>query len=190
MLSGKPLQLFRYLVYSGLLWFVLHTTVVLIDGFTDDDVYADVGVVFGNTVNPDGSLSVRLQKRLDKGIDLFRQSRVKLLVVSGGLGKEGHYEGTKMKEYLILNDIPESNIVVDDLGNNTKATAVNVRAMNLPGSSVVVISQYHHISRAKLAFKKVGYQEVYGAHAELFEPRDFLAVVREFVAYYKYLLLF
>jgi vancomycin permeability regulator SanA len=108
------------------------------------------------------------------------------IVVSGGLGKEGHYEGTKMAEYLVSNGVPKENIIIDNEGNTTAATAENVKRLNKNFPSVTVITQYHHISRAKLAFRKNGFQQVYGAHADFFEWRDLYSIVREFVGYYKY----
>ena len=59
--------------------------------------------------------------------------------------------------------------------------------MNL--SSVTIISQFYHITRTKLAFRKVGFENVYTAHAKYFEVRDIYSLAREFVAYYKYLLM-
>ena len=102
-------------------------------------------------------------------------------------GKEGHYEGTKMSDYLIKKGIPESKIIIDNAGITTEATATNVSKMNLKINSVTVISQYYHISRAKLAFKNNGFDKVYGAHANYFELRDFYSLIREFAGYYKYL---
>jgi len=53
----------------------------------------------------------------------------------------------------------------------------------------VIITQFYHISRTKLAFDKVGIENVYSAHASYLDIRDAYSVVREFFAYYKYLLL-
>ena len=161
---------------------------MLIDGFTDDHTKADVGVIFGNTVFPDGSLSPRLQARVDRGLKLYQDSLVKKLMVSGGLGREGHYEGTKMFEYLVSKGVPEKDIIVDNEGNNSEATVMNVKKLDFEIKSVTVVSQYHHIFRAKMAFRKNGFLEVYGAHADYFEWRDFYSIVREFVGYYKYLM--
>ncbi|MDB5013942.1 MAG: YdcF family protein [Daejeonella sp.] len=147
-----------------------------------------MGVILGNKVNGDGSLSERLKKRLDKGIELYQDSAIKLVVVSGGLGKEGFYEGTKMSEYLVLNGVPKNKIIVDNLGITTEATAKNVRSMHLKGKSVTVITQYFHVTRTKLAFKNEGFTNVKGVHANYFEPLDFYSIVREFFGYYKYLL--
>lgn len=178
-------------IIFGLLftWFTIHTVLIVIDGLTDDNIKSDVGVIFGNKVNPDGTLSERLAKRLDKGIQMYKDSLVKILVVSGGLGKEGHYEGTKMYEYLVQEGIPADKIVIDNLGNTTEATADNFKRMNFEVNSITVISQYHHIARAKLAFRNNGFDIVYGGHADYFELRDFYSIAREFLGYYKYLMI-
>lgn len=169
-------------------WVLIHLIVIVSDGLIDEEQKSDVGVILGNKVNPDGSLSERLQKRLDKGLELYRDSMIPLIVVSGGLGKEGQYEGTKMADYLIENGVPTDKIVIDNLGNTTEATASNFKKMNLNIQSITVISQYHHITRCKLAFRKRGFTQVYGVHAEYFEIRDLYSLVREFFGYYSYLL--
>lgn len=170
------------------LWFVTHTTIITIDGLNDENIKSDVGVIFGNKVNEDGSLSTRLIKRLDKGIELYKDSIIKILIVSGGLGKEGFYEGTKMYEYLVQNGIPKNKIIIDNKGNTTEATAKNVKKKGLDIQSVTVVSQYYHITRAKLAFKNSGFDKIYGVHANYFEFRDIYSLIREFFGYYKYLL--
>jgi vancomycin permeability regulator SanA len=171
-----------------MLWFLIHTGVIVVDGLRDEPEKSDVGVIFGNTVHADGTLSSRLKARLDKGLELYRDSLVRMLMVSGGLGKEGHYEGTKMAEYLISMGVPEVDILVDDVGINTWATAQNLNSSGISVPSVKVISQYHHISRAKLALRKNGFHQVSGASPRYFEWRDFYSVVREFLGYYSYLL--
>lgn len=94
-----------------------------------------------------------------------------------------------MKEYLVNRGIPSEVIFEDSYGYNSYMTAENTRAImkDLNLESVMVISQYFHISRTKLAFRKLGFEEVYSAHAEIFEVRDFYSIIREFPAYYKYL---
>lgn len=179
---------FRYAIASLILWFSIHTLLILIDGLNDERIKSDVGIIFGNKVNPDGSLSERLKRRLDKGLELYNDSTIRLIFVSGGLGKEGFYEGTKMYEYLVEKGVPESRIIVDNFGNTTKATAVNLQKLNLDADSILVVSQYYHISRAKLALKNEGFKKVNGVHAEYFEVRDLYSIIREFAGYYKYLM--
>jgi vancomycin permeability regulator SanA len=171
------------------LWFALHTVAIVIDGLTDEVGSSDVGVILGNKVNEDGTLSERLQKRLDKGLELYRDSLIKQIVVSGGRGIEGHDEGSVMAEYLIANGVPRNKVIVDNAGVTTEATAKNFSSFTIKATSITIITQFYHISRTKLAFRNEGHTEVKGAHADYFESRDAYSIVREFFAYYKYLLL-
>lgn len=179
----------KHLIYGFLLWFVIHESIIISDGLTDENQQSDVAVIFGNTVNEDGTLSDRLRARLDRGIKLYRDSLTEILFVSGGLGKEGFYEGDKMQEYLIEQGIPRERIIVDNQGNNTQQTVSHVLQRFGTEISVAVVSQYHHISRAKLAFRKAGVNKVSGAHAHYFEIRDGYSCIREFFGYYSYLLI-
>lgn len=179
----------KVLLFIFFTWFIIHETVIIIDGLNDENSTAEIAVIFGNKVNRDGSLSERLIARLDKGIEIYNNSSVSVLFVSGGLGKEGYLEGDKMAEYLIAEGIPESAIEIDNTGNNTQQTAKNFVKKHPNCESVIVVSQYHHITRAKLAFRKEGLNIVSGAHCHYFETRDIYSCFREFFGYYKYLLL-
>ncbi len=183
-------QSIKLVILFFICFFITHEIVLISDGLTDENIHSELAVIFGNTVNEDGSPSPRLKARLDKAIELFKNRKVKKLCVSGGLGKEGHYEGTKMAEYLLSNGIPSSNIFIDNQGKNTHATALNVREMFPEIESIVVVTQYHHVLRAKLAFEQIGIKNVSGAHANYWEMRDFYACTREFFAYYSYLITF
>ena len=181
-------QIIKRFIYLLLLWFVIHQIVIITDGLTDENTKADIAVIYGNTVHENGTLSERLKARLDRGIQLYKDSLTNRIFVSGGLGKEGFYEGTKMQEYLVKKGIPAEKIVVDNQGNNTKLTTLNFIKKFGKEKSVIVVSQYHHISRAKLAFRKAGVKQVTGAHADYFEIRDFYSYIREFFGYYSYFL--
>jgi len=81
-----------------------------------------------------------------------------------------------------------SVIIIDNKGNNTQATADNVKGLILPTQAIIVVSQFYHISRTKLALRQAGFKEVKGVHANYFELRDFYSIFREFFGYYKYLI--
>jgi len=184
--------MFKFLKVGTLIfaaWFLIHILFIVIDGLNDEISKSDVAVILGNKVNEDGTLSERLKKRVDKGIELYKDSLIKNILVSGGLGNEGYYEGSKMRDYLIENGIPKQAIIVDNDGNTTDATAKNFRRMHLNAKSIIVITQYFHITRTKLAFRNEGFRDVKGVHCNYFEPRDVFSIVREFFGYYKYLFL-
>ena len=133
-------------------------------------------------------MSNRLKTRLEKGLELYQDSIVDTLFVSGGLGKEGHYEAEKMAEFYLDQGVPKTAIIIDNEGNTSQQTADNF-AKQFPNQSVIAVTQYHHISRAKLAFRKAGVENPTGAAPRYFEGRDIGSLVREFIGFYKYLLL-
>jgi vancomycin permeability regulator SanA len=159
------------------------------DGLRDELGKADAGLVFGNTVNADGTPSARLAARLDRALQLYRDGMFPLIIVSGAVGKEGHDEGVVMRDYLVARGVPSAAVIVDSKGVNTMATAVNTRVIlgERQLRSVLLFTQYFHVSRAKLALHRAGVPEVYSAHAAFFEWRDFYSIPREmagFIAYY------
>jgi vancomycin permeability regulator SanA len=158
-------------------------------GLRDEIHEADVAVVLGNTVNQDGTPSNRLAARLDMAVELYRRGLFKNVVVSGGVGREGFDEAEVMKDYLVNQGVPRASIVVDSLGVTTAATAKNTAALaKLHGwSRVLVVSQYFHIPRCRLALSQAGLAPVFSAHARYFELRDVYSIFREVIGYAAYL---
>lgn len=178
------------IITSLSIWFTIHTVLLIIDGLNDELNKVDVAVVLGNKVEINGQPSERLQARLNKAVELYEDGYFNFIIVSGGIGKEGFDEAKVMGSYLIDKGIPEDKIIEDNNGYNSYMTAKNTKNImdELDFNSVMVITQYYHVSRTKLAFKKLGIKNVYSAHAEIFEYRDIYSIIREFPAYYKYLL--
>lgn len=168
---------------------LLASTVLVASGMSDEIHEADVAVVLGNTVNPNGSPSRRLAARLDTAVEFYHRGLFKNIIVSGGLGREGFDEAVVMKNYLMRQGVPQDKIIVDSLGVTTAATAENTAAIAKEHhwSSVLVISQYFHIPRCRLALSRVGIERVYAAHAHFFELRDIYSIFREVIGYTAYL---
>lgn len=181
-------------IFLGI-WFLIHIFVIISDGLINeysDIVDSKIIVIFGNKINQDGSLSERLKSRLDVGINLWESRKIyndiEKIIVSGGLGKEGFYEAEKMADYLVKRGVLKEKIIIDNYGMNTLSTAKNSQQYIKDYHSIIVVSQYFHISRVKLAFRKVGFaNKVYGVSSNYFELRDVYSIAREFPAYYKYL---
>ena len=173
-----------------LAWFVLHTVVSAIFGIIPPGDRADVAVVLGNKINPDGEPHPRTAARLDRAIELWREDVVEEIIVSGGLGKEGFEEADVMAAYLARAGIPAAQIHVDRDGYNTRKTARNAKTLSqsVGFDSVVVVTSYFHVVRSQMAFRDAGFNKVQGAHARYVEWRDFYSIIREFPAFYFYLL--
>jgi vancomycin permeability regulator SanA len=187
----KPTASLRQLkvfTLSSMALFFLGASALVITGLNDTVFKADVIIVPGNTILPDGTPSPRLQARLDVALQLFREQRAPLIFVSGGRGKEGFDEAGSMFQYLVNQGVPPEAIVQDSFGNNTEATAANaagfMRACHL--TTAIVATQYFHVARTKLALEANGVKVVGNAHAHYFEARDLYSIPRELVAYIGY----
>lgn len=176
----------KIILYLFILWFGLHSIYIIFDGLHDNGGTADCAVILGNKVNSDGTLSERLEERLKCGLNLYNNKRVKRIIVSGGLGKEGFYEGDKMKEYLINKGIPDSIITVDNKGNNTLKTVENTIKLkdSLNFKSLIIVSQYFHLTRTRMLYRKHNFDNIESVSPNYFELRDLYAITREFFAYY------
>jgi vancomycin permeability regulator SanA len=164
---------------------LLAAITLVLSGLDEHIEKADMIVVPGNTVFPDGTPSPRLQARLDMALKLYKEHHAPIIFVSGGTGVEGVDEAVAMFNYLTKNGIPSSAIVKDSLGINTAATARNaenyMRSNNL--KSAIVATQYFHIPRTKLALERNGVQVAGTAYARYFEMKDIYSTLREVVAY-------
>lgn len=179
-------HILKYISIAVLSWFVIHSLYITYDGLADTKQKANIAVVFGNKVNEDGTLSPRLKARLDKSIELYQEKQIKDILVSGGLGKEGYWEGTEMKKYLIKSKIPADNILVDNFGDNTEKTVINtIRiADSLKYDKIISVSQFYHQTRIKKLFREHHFKNIESSSPKYFEVRDLYSVFREFFAYY------
>jgi len=167
--------------------FFIQASYLVLDGLHDKLGSADAILVLGSKVKPDVVLSHRLKARLDRGYELYRDGLSHTIIVSGGTGKEGYSEAKVMAADLKSRGVPANDILLDEQGKNTWQSALSFKRRGF--RSVILVSQYFHLTRAKLAFKKVGIVTVYSAHARMRpELREIYSVPREVVAFYGYLL--
>jgi len=181
----------RGFLYLMVAWLAGHTAFLLIDGFRPPVLPADLAVVLGSKVHPDGQPSSGLERRLEKALALYRGGAVRAVLVSGGHGAEGLQEADVMCDFLVRNGVPATAIILDRAGNNTRLTAIHAHGiMQARGwRSAIVVSQYYHVPRAKLALRQEGVGQVSGAAAEYrFAWTDPWSILREWAGFYSYLL--
>jgi len=185
--SLKTKRLLLLLAGIAALFFVA-IAILAASGLHDQLGKADIALVLGNTVNPDGTPSPRLRARLDRTLELYQAGWFPEVIVSGGLGKEGFDEAAVMRDYLVARGIPADRIIVDSRGTTTFASATNtLRIMRKRDfHSLLVISQYFHIPRCRLVLGHCGIAPLYSAHAWHFELRDLYSLPRELAGYIAY----
>ena len=158
-------------------------------GWTDYRRPADVAVVFGCRVFPDGSLSLALADRVRSGVELYRQGYCRYLIMSGGPGPGDIHETEAMKRYATELGVPAERILTDRLGLSTDETVTHTMPLlnEYRFDRVLAVSHYYHLPRIKLAYARAG-QEVFTVPATQTRRlwKQELLLVREVVALWAY----
>lgn len=175
------------------IWFVSHYLLMMYPYLVDNYAKADLIVVFGNKVERTGMVSERLKRRLDKAVKLYAAGVSKKIIVSGATGVEGFNEPVVMKKYLLDHGIAGLDITIDEKGYNTFATVKNVKSMlaeeKMSDPEIIIVTDYYHMARARLAFNRAGFKKIGCARAEIApETTDIKSVAREFAGYYYYMI--
>lgn len=154
---------------------------VAIDGLQERVEKADAIVVLASLVKKHDVPSARLVARLQRGLDLWRAGVAPVVVVSGGVTREGIDEAAEMRAWLLKQGVPDSAIVTDPAGRNTWATAAFVKRWldQRGGSRVVAVSQYFHLTRTRLALRRHGVAWVGSSPARILEWRDLYSLPRD-----------
>ncbi|MFC4331878.1 vancomycin high temperature exclusion protein [Streptomyces andamanensis] len=113
---------------------------------TADAPRTDVAVVFGAGLWH-GEPSPYLAHRLDAAARLYRDGRIKVVLVTGDNSREDYDEPDAMRAYLTGHGVPADRIVTDYAGFDTWDSCV--RAKKIFGvDRAVLVSQGFHIRRA------------------------------------------
>ncbi|MYR57386.1 hypothetical protein GTY54_14500, partial [Streptomyces sp. SID625] len=113
---------------------------------TADAPRTDVAVVFGAGLWH-GEPSPYLAHRLDAAARLYRDGRIKVVLVTGDNSREDYDEPDAMRTYLTGHGVPAGRIVTDYAGFDTWDSCV--RAKKIFGvDRAVLVSQGFHIRRA------------------------------------------
>jgi len=118
----------------------------------DDAPARDVVLVMGAATLNGLSPSAYLRARLDLALELWRQGKAKVFIVSGSTSDN---EPAVMQEYLIENGVDASDIVLDNGGNDSYSSCI--RAGELFGvDALTVVTQSYHVPRTVATCRLVG----------------------------------
>jgi vancomycin permeability regulator SanA len=130
---------------------------VVLHGGDDGKVagVADCAVVLGARVYEDGTPSEVLRDRLDEALVLWREHRVKRIVVSGDHATSLYDEPNAMRAYLEARGVPPEIIFMDHAGFDTYSSMW--RAKHVFGATrIVVVTQRFHLPRALWVARSLG----------------------------------
>lgn len=127
-------------------------------GKTDYRRPADVVVVFGCGVAPDGTPSDALRNRVATGVQLVKDGLAEQLILSGGPAAGPIDETDAMRILARDAGIPDKRLVIDPEGYDTRASVLNTTAYmrRKEFARVLAVSDFYHLPRIQLCFRRHG----------------------------------
>lgn len=167
-------------------YILLSTTPLLITQDDAQELSADCILILGAGLNYNGTPSLILRDRLDRGIELYRAGVASKLLLSGDSGNKYYNEVNAMKKYALEAGIPERDLLLDYAGFSTYESMYRARDVFDIASAIVVTQQYHEY-RALYIGRGLGL-DVHGvtaedrnyAEQEAWDQREFLARCKDF----------
>lgn len=146
----------------------------------------DCIIVLGASVLDSETPSLMLEDRLKKAIEIYYNTSVPKLLMSGDHGGLYYDEVNVMKNYAIKEGVPSKDIFMDHAGFSTYESMY--RAKEIFGAKkVIIVTQEYHLTRAIYIAESLGL-EAYGVPAENIrykgqterDIREFLAIAKDF----------
>jgi SanA protein len=149
---------------------------------------AEVAIVPGALVQPDGRLSVMLADRVRLAARLWQAGKVEKILVSGDHHTWAYDEPDTMRKVLVGHGVPPRDIFEDHAGFDTWATMVRARSI-FGVEDAVVVTQGFHMPRALFLAERAGIDATgltsdlhrYGYQLKKSEVREVLSRVKAVV---------
>ena len=195
----------------GVLIFVITSIAISLSLPDNDEPGLDFLIVLGTKPDLEKKGS-ECKYRLDKAIEYIDNNPDTIIVISGGIGRDGKTESVVMADYLIKNGIDKNNILVEIQSHNTRQNLIYSKALidrynsdikrrtditivNDMGpvlevedkpQTIGILTNDFHIFRSMLIAKRVGYTQVYPISARSNRVLYLHMLVRETFAIFKY----
>jgi SanA protein len=149
---------------------------------------AEVAIVPGALVQPDGEMSVMLRARVEQASRLWHAGKVEKILVSGDHGAWKYDEPDTMRKALVRDGVTPRDIFEDHAGFDTWATMVRARSI-FGAKDAVVVTQGFHMPRALYLADAAGIDATgltadlqgWGAQGRKSEVREVLSRVKAVV---------
>ena len=146
---------------------------------------SEIGIVFGAGIRGDKP-SKYLKDRLDAGIRLYEDQKVKKLLLSGDNGSRRYNELAVMKACCVENGVDSNFIFVDYAGFDTYSTLFRAKQV-FKVEQAVLVTQNYHLDRAvfiglQLGIDCLGYSANRGGYVGYQKNtiREYFASIKSF----------
>ena len=156
---------------------------------TASEIYSDitaipsrkVGLVLGASKNTPRGPNLYFSYRMQAAADLYKNNKVKYLLVSGDNRRADYDEPTDMQQALIELGVPDSCIYLDYAGFRTFDSMVRCKKV-FGEDSIIVVSQQFHNQRALFIAAHEGINAIAYNAREVHNSYSFKTRVREYFA--------
>ena len=124
----------------------------------------DCILVLGCQVRDDGSPSLMLRDRLDRGLELYAAGAAPKLLMSGDHGQTEYDEVNTMKAYAVARGADEHDVFMDHAGFSTYESLYRARDV-FQAKRVLIVTQEYHLYRALYIARALGL-DAWGVSAE------------------------
>ena len=120
----------------------------------------DAIVVLGCRVQADGTPSTALRERTRRAVELWREGRAPVIILTGGVGEHPPSEARAAADVARALGVPESALLLEE---RSRSTAENARfaAEKFDGRRILLVSDAYHVFRAERVFSHY-YEHVRG----------------------------
>ncbi len=120
---------------------------------------APVAIVFGAAVRPDGEPSWMLADRVDAAVELYKEGRVRRILMTGDNSRPEYDEVTAMKRHAVELGVPAAKINLDYAGFRTYDSCYRAKAI-FGIEKAVLVTQGYHLPRALYLANSLGIDAV------------------------------
>lgn len=118
----------------------------------------DCGVVLGYGTTAEDELNQVSQNRMDVGIRLYSERKIRRLILAEGKDKHRTRSGAEvMRRYALSKGVLDADLVLEDKGTATASQAYNAKVAHLVPNrwiSIIVVSSALHLPRVRFLFNK------------------------------------
>ncbi|MFA4886216.1 MAG: ElyC/SanA/YdcF family protein [Desulfotomaculaceae bacterium] len=116
---------------------------------------AQAAIVLGAYVFTDGELCEMLADRIETAVELYKNDKVKKIIMSGDHGRKDYDEVNSMRIYAEKLGIPTADIFMDHAGFSTYDSMYRSKEI-FQVDTAVIVTQAYHLPRAVYTARSLG----------------------------------
>ncbi len=155
------MKLFLAALGAGILAWVALVVFVCVKEYTvpAPDEQTDAMILLGAQVKENGELSVQLQYRVDKALEIYARHPQRIVVCGAQGSNEPVSEAQAMRDYLVAKGIPETDILMEDDSFNTRQNIENAKKLLPEGTKkILIVTSDYHLPRAMAIAADAGFE--------------------------------